>query len=361
MEKIQLSQSQIDFILTSNQTDKVFTPKNKLGLTAQSIYYSSSLSLQELQSVVSYESDKTMPAKLKKIVYGANLLIFSALNPDTQVFEYVHSLYKKYNIDIDKYNRVSSYRKKDLNKKSFYLIENENLMSIAFRLNNKTLIDFLHKNALSNLAITNISDAFQNYYYNDTFKFSADFLQYCIFHLSLNTINDFIDSKNFYQELNRYAHLALSHKNIEQYLDKQPVEDYLNIEKQSTKLTNLYILGLYKEAFQEDFYRTKVFPHVFIKFWEKSTAYMHQTYKINFALKNIDAMFDNFTHFATKKEIQLFEERLYKISENYNKLKKQFDKKDNSTIHQIYQTYKEKGLLKNALNQSNHKTSSFKI
>lgn len=72
-------------------------------------------------------------------------------------------------------------------------------------------------------------------------------------------------------------------------------------------------------------------------------------------------MFDNFTHFATKKEIKLFEAHLYKISEHYNKLKKQFDKQDNSTIHQIYQTYKEKGLLKDILNQSNHKNSNFKI
>lgn len=80
MEKIQLSQSQIEFILTSDQINKVFTPKNKLGLTAQNIYYSSRFSLEELQSIVSSESEKTMPAKLKKTVYGANFLIFSAIS-----------------------------------------------------------------------------------------------------------------------------------------------------------------------------------------------------------------------------------------------------------------------------------------
>lgn len=258
---IKLSSTQIDILCGHDLKEE----SKEKGLTASNIYNANNLKIADIKALVAEE--KQLVSRLKKTIYNANFLIFSALNPDHKVFEYVYNLYIENKIDISKINRVKGYRKKDINGKSFFLLENDNLMSIAYKIKNEELIAFLQKNSLSELSLSNIPYDFSYHYYSDSFNNKVDFLRYSVFVALQNVQHKWIERPFFKDEINRYVSVALLNNTLEEYIAQYKQEksfiDKLEEEKGDLTLMCFYLLSFADNIFKNECYRKEVFPMIF--------------------------------------------------------------------------------------------------
>lgn len=296
------------------------------GLSASAIYAINNCSISELKAMVALENN--LPQKLTKTVYGGNLLIFSILNTDPEVFKYVYQLYRDNNIDISKFEVMKSYRKKDLKNKSFYFLNGENLIAIALKADKPDIIDFLFKNGHTSLVLPLLPEDF---FYHKTFNTQPSAFTYFLFSALTHVKNSYFAREHGDTLINKYINLSLSLAALQDTIEDK--EEYL---KNKLNFHLMSVASEFESTYKDDYFRKELFPLIFIKNLQNS--YYH------FNNCNVDSIFKYYTRHTNKQEISAFKAKIEQLNiSNNNHNTQKFIKNFNS--------FYEKFLLNDSINE----------
>lgn len=289
MKPINIEKKHLDIFLNKKEN-------LEKGLSTSVIYSINNCSISELKTVVALEHN--LPQKLTKTVYGGNLLIFSILNPDPEVFKYVYQLYIDNSIDISKFEVMKNYRKKDLKNKAFYFLDGENLMAIALKADKAEIINFLFQKGHTSLTLPLLPEDFS---YHNNFKTKPNTLTYFLFCALTHIKNHYFTQEQREQQINKYIHLSLSLENLEHSIESK--EEYLQ-----NKL-NFHLMSVASEfeiIYKNDYFRKELFPIIFIK--NLQTSYYH------FNNCNIDSIFKYYSQYTNKQELNALKAKIEQLN-----------------------------------------------
>lgn len=146
------------------------------------LYQLAALPLRDIKILLEKEKIDN-PSKLKKHlagkIYGAYPAHFALLNPDLDVFKYIHGLYQECGLDIAKYQYVKTFRKTKFHKQTL-LLPGESFFNLAFKLGDKEKMSHLNTQGLTNFALPLFPVRLQVNYDASDFTAPSSILSYCL-------------------------------------------------------------------------------------------------------------------------------------------------------------------------------------